>query len=97
MACAHAAREMQDVLGEAKALQHLGLGSADAADEAMVRAMGTIERALTPTHPVIADILLSRARMQSQAGNFPKVLTPFCLLKVAQCPSCKLLVLRPSC
>ncbi len=73
MACAHAAREMHDVLGEAKALQHLGLGSADAADEAMVRAMGTIERALTPSHPVIADILLSRARLQSQAGNFPKV------------------------
>lgn len=73
MACAHAARDMQDVLGEAKALQHLGLGSAEAADEAMVRAMGTIERALTPNHPVIADILLSRARLQSQAGNYPKV------------------------
>lgn len=72
-ACAEAAREMHDVLGEAKALQHLGLGSAEAADEAMARAMGTVERALTPTHPVIADILLSRAHLQKQANNFPKV------------------------
>lgn len=68
---------MDDVLGEAKALQHLGLGSAEAADEAMARAMGTVERALTPNHPVIAEILLSRARLQSQAHNYPKVLLRF--------------------
>lgn len=64
---------MHDVLGEARALQHLGAGGTEAAEEAMARAMGTVERALTPNHPVIADILLSRARLQSQAGNHAKV------------------------
>ena len=75
VACAHAAKEMHDVLGEARALQHLGMGSTEAADEAMAHAMGTVERALTPNHPVIADILLSRARLQNQAQNHPKVIT----------------------
>lgn len=68
---------MHDVLGEARALQYLGLGSSEAADEAMAHAMVTVERALTPNHPVIADILLSRARLQTQTRNYAKVHFPF--------------------
>ena len=77
LACAQASRQLGDILGEANCLQHLGqLGNVEAADAAMGRAMGTVERALTPDHPVIADMLLSRARLQIQAGNHHQARLP---------------------
>lgn len=73
MACAQASKASQDILGEAKALQYLGTAVTNTAEQTMVKAMGTVERALTPNHPVIAEILLSRAHLQIQAGNYAKV------------------------
>lgn len=93
VACAKASREAGDMLGEAHSLQHLGqAGKTAAADAAMAHAMATVERALTDSHPVIADMLLSWARLQSQAGNFQQVQSthPFNLMHVVlKCLSCR--------
>ena len=64
------------MLGEANCLQHLGqVGQLDAADAAMAQTMALMERHLTADHPVVADLLAARARLQTHAGNHYQVIS----------------------
>jgi len=76
-ACAIGAHARGDILGEARALAHLGIGRDNlSADSAMARAAATVEQGLEANHPIHAAMLLSRAIMHIDAGRFQQVWTP---------------------
>ena len=73
-ACAAGAHARSDILGEARALAHLGIGRDNlSADTAMARASATVEQGLEANHPVHAAMLLSRAVMHINAGRYQQV------------------------
>ncbi|KAK9813200.1 hypothetical protein WJX72_010477 [[Myrmecia] bisecta] len=69
-ACARTAEAMGDVLGEAHCLLQLGrVGQFKEADAALGRSVQLVEQALRPDHPLVATILVERARIHTLAAK----------------------------
>ena len=59
---------------QANCLQHLGhFGHLKDSDATMERSLRLVDRHLTSNHPVMADLLLARARLHTQAGDYMPV------------------------